>query len=239
MAPTRQQPAYRSVADSLRRRILSGALEPGERLPPEGELAASFGVSRSTAREALRVLASEHLVETTRGVTGGTFVRRPAPEDLAGSIDTGLRFLAGAEELSVDELLEVRELLEVPAARLAARRTDPTGLGRIAATIPDRVGTDLSPTFRAPDEFHARVAEASGNALLAVVATPIFGVLRTEVLEGRVGTAFWRQVDQDHRAILAAIADGDADAASDRMRRHLAGLRRVYEALSESSSDAS
>ena len=67
----RVRPAYRQVADELRTQILAGALPAGTRLPNEAELGRAFGVSRSTAREALRVLSSQHLVETHRGVQGG------------------------------------------------------------------------------------------------------------------------------------------------------------------------
>lgn len=67
-------PAYAVLAGHLRSRILSGELQPGERLPGEAELTAEFGVGRSTIREALRSLASQNLIETTRGVTGGASV---------------------------------------------------------------------------------------------------------------------------------------------------------------------
>nr|WP_231896074.1 winged helix-turn-helix domain-containing protein [Gordonia sp. LAM0048] len=65
------------MADALRVRILAGELTPGTRLPPDTELRAEFGVGQSTVREAIRSLASENLVHTTRGVTGGTFLLRP------------------------------------------------------------------------------------------------------------------------------------------------------------------
>src|SRR5690606_27188041 len=66
--------AYQQVAEQLRELILTGALSAGDRLPPEAELAATFGVSRSTVREALRVFASRDLIRTARGTTCGTFV---------------------------------------------------------------------------------------------------------------------------------------------------------------------
>src|ERR1051325_7951226 len=70
-------PAYQLLADELRADITSGRLQPGERLPPEPELCVKTGVSRSTVREALRLLARQHLIVTTRGVTGGSFVSHP------------------------------------------------------------------------------------------------------------------------------------------------------------------
>ena len=71
-------PAYQTLADDLRAQIVAGRLRPGERLPTEPQLCARFGLSRSTVREALRLLASQHLIVTTRGVTGGSFVAQPS-----------------------------------------------------------------------------------------------------------------------------------------------------------------
>lgn len=77
---SRVLPAYQQVANQLRELIMKGTLVVGERLPAEGEMALKFGVSRSTVREALRGLSSQSLVQTKRGVNGGTFVAEPSAE---------------------------------------------------------------------------------------------------------------------------------------------------------------
>src|SRR5215212_1220523 len=110
------------LADELRADITSGRLQPGERLPPEPELCIKTGVSRSTVREALRLLASQHLIVTTRGVTGGSYVAKPDAATLAASLSRGVNLLVTATPVGIRELMEVRDLLEVPAAGLAARR---------------------------------------------------------------------------------------------------------------------
>src|SRR5205814_10463032 len=84
-------PAYQLLADTLRAEITSGRLRPGDRLPAEPQLCERSGVSRSTVREALRLLASQHLIVTTRGVTGGSFVNRPSVADLADTVRNGMR----------------------------------------------------------------------------------------------------------------------------------------------------
>src|SRR3954468_11719481 len=98
LAVSRLQPAYQQVADQLRALIISGELVAGDRLPPEGELGASFGVSRSTVREALRSLASQGLIETTRGTTGGTFVTRIKPAAVTSYLETSIGLMSGTEE---------------------------------------------------------------------------------------------------------------------------------------------
>ena len=121
----RVKPSYVQVAEQLRSLILGRQLALGERLPPEGELSAMFGVSRSTTREALRLLAAENLVETRRGVTGGTFVVHPDARDIELALGTAINLTAGTDALSVEEVFEVWHLTQIPAARLAAqRRTD-------------------------------------------------------------------------------------------------------------------
>lgn len=225
------EPAYRQVADELRRRILTGELEPGDRLPVETDLAESFGVSRSTVREALRSLASQNLVQTTRGVTGGTFVAQPAPNLVSASLATGLGFLTGTAELSVTELLEARDLLEVPAARLAAQRRTDDQLEALLGSLPPRGDVDLSPTFESNRNFHVLVLEAANNRLLGVMTRPVFEVLQTRFLRDRAPASFWKRVHRDHRAIATAVAAGETERAGEEMHTHLAHLRGTYEKI--------
>src|SRR5436190_23187010 len=112
MMPGRS-PAYQQLADELREQITSGRLRPGQRLPTEPELCLRSGVSRSTVREALRLLASQHLIVTTRGVTGGSYVAKPDAATLAASLARGVNLLVTATPVGSDELMEVRDLLEV------------------------------------------------------------------------------------------------------------------------------
>jgi GntR family transcriptional repressor for pyruvate dehydrogenase complex len=230
MAVSSSEPAYQRVAEQLRRQILSGELEPGERLPVEGELADQFGVSRSTIREALRSLASQRLVVTTRGVTGGTFVAQPEPADVGDSLIESLEWLAVADQITVGELLEAREMLEVPAAGLAAVRRTQEDLEMLRAALPDQP-EDLSPTFESSRNFHVLIVNASGNRLLETMTRPVFVVLQSRFLRDRAPQSFWANVDDEHRAIYNAIAAGDRLAAEYEMREHLHHLRRMYEII--------
>ena len=106
--------AYKQVANSIRCQIFDGTLEPGDQFVPEGALAEQHAVSRSTVREALRLLTSEHLFVMTRGVTGGSFAARPKATQIGESLLRSLDVLTSAKEISISELLEAREMLEVP-----------------------------------------------------------------------------------------------------------------------------
>ncbi|MFL5846423.1 MAG: FadR/GntR family transcriptional regulator [Solirubrobacteraceae bacterium] len=230
MPVKRVRKAYEQVADQLRELILAGELRPGMRLPTEVMLAREFGVSRATIREALRVLAAHRLIETSKGTGGGSFVTLPSVDHISEFLHANINLLTASQEVSLDEFLEVRELLEVPAARLAAERRDPELLHRLDAATPEgKLGLTESEQFGYNKEFHSVVVEASGNTLLYVAAQPIFTVLQTALQRTDLGPAFHEQVHADHLRIGAAITSGNASAAEREMREHLAFLRPEYE----------
>jgi len=225
-------PAYRQVAEQLRSLILSGQLQPTERLPTEPELSAMFGVSRSTVREALRVLSSQNLVTTTRGVSGGSFVAHPEPSHISDFLETSITLLSGTRKVTVAELLEVRELLEVPAARLAAVRRTDEDISRLRRNIEHESGTKpRAEAFEGHRAFHRTVLDASGNALLEIVTRPVFGVLRTRFLRDAAPPEFWTAVNDDHVRILERIEAADADGAGTAMSGHLRQLAATYERI--------
>lgn len=221
-------PAYQALAEALRARILSRELEPGQRLPVEPELSAEYGVSRSTVREALRVLASQNLVTTTRGVAGGSFIVYPRPDQISDYLEASLGMLALADGLTVDALIEARELLEVPAAGLAASRRSEAQVDELRGTLFDPSAVDPDLLFEHNRTFHAVLLRASGNPLVEVLARPLFRVLNERFVRARAPVPFWSEVDRDHRAIVAAVAAGDAAAAQAATLAHLRSLRPTY-----------
>ncbi|WP_285588972.1 FCD domain-containing protein [Actinomycetospora sp. NBRC 106378] len=225
----RVRPAYRQVADELRAQIVGGTLAAGERLPNEADLGRAFGVSRSTVREALRVLASQHLVETTRGVQGGSFVSAPDPVRVVEDVGGALGVLVMTPRLRVHDLLEARLLLEPSAARLAAERADADTVEAIRAAAgaprdrrePGGVADHL--------DFHTTVLTATGNLALTVMGSPVNDVLRARLRRVGVAGAEWDRVDAEHRVIADHIAAGDGPAAEAAMRDHLVALRPLHE----------
>lgn len=226
---SRVRPAYQQVADQLLDLILSGQLAAGHRLPSEAELASSFGVSRSTVREALRSLASRDLVHTTRGTTGGTFVRKVEVGQVREYLEMSIGLMSGADEISVAEMLEAREVLEIPAARMAAVRREDAHVDQLWEAIDRETRSrGRGMKFQEHRHFHGVVVWAAGNALLELMTEPVFRVLQTKFLDPEVPPSFWAVVDDDHRAITVAIRDQDGDAAAAALHDHLARLRQVY-----------
>lgn len=224
------RPAYQQVADQLRELILGGALATGDRLPTEAELTTNFGVSRSTVREALRLLASQGLITTLRGTTGGTFVAQVRAEEVSQYLEASIGLMSGSDEMSVSEMLEARELLEVPVAQLAAERREQHHLDALRAALErEQASRGRGVKFLEHRNFHTVISEAAGNSLLVMMSEPIFRVLQGRFLRPAVPEDFWEQVDCDHEEILIAIEKGDSSASGRAMQEHLQRLRVGYE----------
>ncbi|MEV4277117.1 FadR/GntR family transcriptional regulator [Actinoplanes xinjiangensis] len=211
---TVRPPAYQQLADELRAEITSGRLQPGERLPPEPELCVKIGVSRSTVREALRLLASQHLIVTTRGVTGGSFVAHPDAEQLADGLSTGFALLTHSAVIGLADLLELRRALEVPAAGLAAVRRGEAHLTELRSALFDPDIDDFDTMLAAHSSFHRAMAKASGNPLFELVGRPLYQASYGEDVIGSLPEGYWIRIDSDHRAMIECLAARDADGAA-------------------------
>jgi len=218
---TVRPPAYQLLADELRDDITSGRLQPGVRLPPEPELCVRTGVSRSTVREALRLLASQHLIVTTRGVTGGSFVAHPDAEQLSEGLRTGLALLTNTHEVGFADLLELRRALEVPAAALAAPRRTEAHLAALQAALFDPDHDDVDMMVRAHADFHATVAAATGNPLFELFSRPLYQASYGDEIINAAPPGYWVRIDADHRELLRCLMIGDAEAAAAVSRRHI------------------
>jgi GntR family transcriptional regulator, transcriptional repressor for pyruvate dehydrogenase complex len=219
-------PAYRALADALRAQITSGRLRAGDRLPTEPQLCRSAGVSRSTVREALRLLTSEHLVVTVRGVAGGSFVAHPNLDQLTDGLCTGIRLWQASSVVGVDALFEVRAMVEVPATGLAAQRRTDGDLAALAATLFDPVTAGVDEMMGQHRAFHGAIAAASGNPLLELVTLPLHALAEGRELAENLGRDFWTGVDADHREIIAAVRAGQPVEAEAAAEAHLAQVRR-------------
>ena len=226
----RIRPAYAQVASQLRDIILGGDVAPGDRLPSEAEMASSFGVSRTTIREALRVLTSQGLLRTERGVSGGTFVSEVNAEHVSDQLEIGLNVLTGNERVSIGELLEIRETLEIPAVKMAAARRTDDDLVLLEQTMHHHhdVGQSVEGNFAAGRDFHLALVMAAHNRLMLVMIKPVFSVLEGLISQVRSADRVWRDVPDDHALITRAIRDRNEKRAATLMLEHLGHLRSAY-----------
>jgi DNA-binding FadR family transcriptional regulator len=229
-APIKPTRAHEAVLAQLQRKILEGELAQGDRLPSEREMMDTFGVSRPTVREALRVAESLGLVAVRHGDPGGPRVLGQPSVGVTRVLDG----LLSAERTSVAELLEARMVLEGAAARLAARAgADPAPLEEASRAMEE--APDFDRFVEADTLFHRRIAEVAGNRLLVVILTalraPIVRLI-SEGLSGESRAGARDEILRTHRAkilrahgeILKAIRAQDGAAADRRSRRHLFDL---------------
>ena len=224
-------PAYAVLAEQIRARILSGDLAPGARLPAEQELSADFGVGRSTVREALRSLASQNLIQTTRGVSGGSFVSVPTIGHISAHLETGVALMAAAERVTVAQLMATRHILEVPAAGEAALHRTDEHLDDLRRAEFDPATAVGEATYAANQDFHLVLLRATGNPLLEVITAPLFRVLGTRFGRDHAPDGFWACVADDHAELHDLVAAQDADGASAAMQRHLGHLTGAYQQM--------
>ena len=193
-------PPRNHVAERVRALLAAEQVGPGDRLPPERELAARLGVSRSSLREGLRRLADLGIIESRQG--SGTYL---------AALDLG-------------DLFEVRARLEPLAARLAAERRGEEDLSRLADAL-----AEMRAAIADPQQFgeadvraHAAIVDAAGSLPLRVLFAAIAELLR----HSRVATAVDDALREDAVGEIGAIADairaGDGPAAEAAMRDHLA-----------------
>jgi len=203
--------------------IVSGALRPGDRLPKESELAAGLGLSRNSLREAVRALSLIRILDVRQG--DGTYVTSLDPQLLLEALGFVVDF---HRDDTVLEFLAVRRILEPAATAMAASRIGEHELDELGDRL-DALGDDPSveELVAADLEFHRAVVGASGNSVLCSLLEGLSGptararVLRGLTEEGAVG----RTLDE-HRAILAALRDRDAEAARSWATVHIASVER-------------
>jgi GntR family transcriptional repressor for pyruvate dehydrogenase complex len=220
--------AYEQVADQLRELILSGRLPQTQRLPNEAALAAQFGVSRPTVREALRELSALSLIRTTKGATGGSFVTAPTADHISEFLSANIALLSQTETISLDDFLEARKALELPAARKAAHRRTDEDLERLRAAIPAR-RLEREEQFTHNKDFHYVLVAASGNPLLSICAQPVFSVLQSSLKRSaELPEEFHTRCNADHSAIVASLEAHDEIAVAAQMVEHLDYLSTCY-----------
>lgn len=214
------------LADELRRRIRSGEWPEGLALPTERMLSAETGLSRTSVREALRMLEIDGLLEIRPGRGGGARVRRPRGDELTRQLEL---FIWG-RNIAVEHLHDVRIALEALGAEGAARQRSEVELEDLVAKT-EAVETavdDLKRYLDANLAWHMAVVRASHNDLLIGV----MDVLSNAIHQATEIEAFQSQEVREatlkiHRAVLQAIDAKDADAARRRMTRHVSAAREV------------
>ncbi|PWW63269.1 FadR/GntR family transcriptional regulator [Actinokineospora spheciospongiae] len=213
----RPSPLVEQAAERLREQITDGTWDIGTKLPGETTLAKTLGVGRSTVREAIRALAGAGLVQARQGA--GVFVVATRSEQ-----DWSIRL----RQAAITDVYEVRVLVEVAAAELAARRRTDDDLAAIDAALAGRraaAGGTTAEFVEADTALHAAVVAAAHNPVLTGLFTEFLPVLQrglvdlVDLLDLRADDP--NHGDAGHAELVAAIARGDAEAAGRALRDEL------------------
>jgi GntR family transcriptional repressor for pyruvate dehydrogenase complex len=228
--------ASEQVAVEIQHYIQEEGLGPDDFLGREEDLAAEFGVSRPTLREALRLLASGNLIRATKGPGGGIFVARTAEEGMSRSLSDAIAMMLETGTVTLDELLEARLLLEVPLAGLAAYQPEEETVARLREIVRREAaaGPDDAETYAATDmEIHRTLATAAGNRMIQALTDWIFEVLQPSLIEELQPAIVHSAIVEHHQALLAAVERGDPIRAERVMKDHLLYLQDVLRMVRE------
>ncbi len=226
--------ASEQVAAALQHRIQTAGLAPGDFLGREEDLAAEFGVSRPTLREALKLLASGNLIRANTGPGGGIFVAHTADQGVRRSLSDSVDMMLETGAVSLEELLDARTLLEVPLAARAAYATDDKTLDRLREAVRSAAAaSDVASMAAADSAFHRAIASASGNRMVQAFMGWVFDVMQPSLLDAIEPAIVPSAIVEQHEALLAAIEKGDAARAERAMKDHLLYLRDVLKMVRE------
>ena len=202
------------IADQIRRRIFAREFTSGEFLPSEAELVRQTQSSSASVRGALRALEAQGLIQMRSGRSGGAIVRLPGESELAATVNQLIR----GQAISLEDLLEMQQAIEPVCAELAAlhhRREDLDEL-QLALDLVKSSGADASQMLEAHSRWHAAVARASGNELLAGLMVALVSWISVAVQEHRLEIAWVGS--EPYEEITVAITAGEAEQARRAMR---------------------
>jgi GntR family transcriptional repressor for pyruvate dehydrogenase complex len=221
--PVKSTRIYEEIVRQIKTMIAEGRVKGGDRLPPERELAEKFVVSRTSVREALRTLESLGLIEIRAGE--GTFVRSASVEALIEP----LAVVIVTQREAVSELFEARRLLEPSIAGLAARRAGSEEIADMERILDEQAKEVAAGRTGIVQDaaFHTAIAGAAHNRAITRIVNTLMDLL-TQSREDSLHTPGRpTRSHQDHRRILSAIRQRDADGAREAMHDHLVAVEAL------------
>ena len=207
--------------EKIKSMIVSGALQPGDRLPKEADLAADLGLSRSSLREAVRALSMVNILDVRRG--DGTYVTSLAPPVLLEALTFIVDF---HRDDSVLEFLQVRRILEPAAAAMAAERISEPETEKLTSLLEGlSAETSVDQLVEADLEFHRQISACSGNSVLYSLLETLSGpTTRARVWRGLTQEGSVKRTLDEHRALLDALTTHDPEAARSWATVHIASV---------------
>ena len=216
------------VALDIVRDIVSRQLEPGDKLPLESEMLKQYRVSRSSLREALRLLEVQDLISIRPGPGGGAVVGRVQPASLGRTFSLHMHLLGS----TYDELLETWVQTEALLAEMAARNPDREKVKAAMTPYLESTATQDSGVHDIVEglEFHERIGALAGNRVLAFLLLVAGTIITDHIVTNLDRKALEDHIVHDHAAVAKAIIAGDAKKAHQLMKNHIDHVAEYFRA---------
>ena len=213
------------VIERIKNLLASGDLQPGSRLLPEREFAKVLNISRPSLRQALKILTSMGVIEAKVGE--GTFIKTDSPTEI---LKHSMHFLSLTGAVSMNELFEVRRVIEVELAGMAAMRATPEDLAKIKQSHDAmRLNVNVPDAYlRYNLDFHNRIAQSAQNNLFFAIIQNL-GNLLEESRKRTISTEPQEVLINDHSAIYLQIEARNVSGAREAMLKHLSRVQHYYE----------
>ena len=228
----RQNRIFQDVVEQIQEAIIDGQLKVGDRLPAERDLKEMLQTSRSTLREALRVLEQKGLIEIKLGMGGGAVVKKVTSDLVAESLDLLIR----SNQVSLKHIAEFRERVEGDVVRLATSRLTKSDIDALEKLLDDSRkclarGVEGVPDFLSADQhIHQYFAKITGNPIYVSLFKTMHNNIRRyfdELLFKEESEM--RENLQDLESVVAAMKKGDADTACKIVRIHVRRFNNYME----------
>lgn len=229
--PVRWQSAFDETVERLAQAIKLGAVPVGAQLPSERELVEQLHVSRTTLREAIRVLQQRGILKTRRGRTGGTFV---ASDGIAMLTKSEAARLVQEMGPALTDLIEIRSAVEPKAAELAAERAEPHAIERLRGVLNRSHDAPVTELRRSDSLVHIGIAKIAASELLMdsilKVQSQLHDLLAFLAVVPTPQVAA-RHESRQHEKIVEAIARGDSQRARDTMAKHVEATEELLKGV--------
>jgi DNA-binding FadR family transcriptional regulator len=225
-AAVRGKRAFEDVSSQIKRLILKGVLQPGDKLPPEGVLSEQFNVGRQTVREALRILELSGFISVRKGFGGGSIVRNNILKRTSGLLLDALHM----EKISIKEFTAARLLIEKGILSEAIDRANDKDIRDLQQNLGEskkliakgKLATDVNV------EFHSLLARASRNTVYILFEMTI-NAMHLELRRRRSPNFIIDQAAaRAHEQILDALVKKDRERAMLLLEKHISGVSKYY-----------
>ena len=229
--PIANRKAPQVIINQIRNAILQGKIAPGEKLPSSSELMEKFGVSKATLRVALRALEYMGLIDIRKGAKGGLYVSKVDSKISRDSLVNFFHF----QNISVQNLSEVRKILEPHAAKIASQKISPEELEELneinaKCTTAMEKGQQGKVSMELIN-FHRVIAQCTENPILIFILTFVEDLLQEAKDQLRPDKQFFQSVIEAHKKIVDALRDGDAERAWEEMYKDVSQVEEHLAAI--------